>query len=268
MLKPKRGDMRKVIYKKTEQGELGLHIYEPVTDGVNRPGVVFYFGGGWNKGNMDQFKTHSEHLAAQGMVCVCAEYRVKSKHNTTPIECVEDGRSAFRWVKSHADELGIDTNRLAAGGGSSGGHVALCVSLADTINSPEDDLSIDCKPSLLLLFNPAVDFVSRPGTLDESQARSISPIHLIEAELQPSIMFYGSKDAMIAEGKALQEKSRSIEVDSELNVAEGEKHAFFNRSPWKETCIHLMHGFLERHRYVEGPSEIPVESEMHELETV
>ena len=258
--------MREVIYKTTPQGDLSLRIYEPETGGQNRPGVVFYFGGGWNKGNLDQFKTHSEHLAANGMVSICAEYRVKARHGTTPIECVEDGRSAFRWVKSHADALGVDTSRLAAGGGSAGGHVALCVSVADSVNATDDDISVSCDPSLLLLFNPVGDMSTRAGRFpSEAQARSVSPIHLIESSLQPSIMFYGSEDAMISEGRDLLEKSRSIGVESELYVAEGQKHAFFNRPPWKETCIHLMHGFLERHGYVEGDSGIELEAEMNEL---
>ena len=44
------------------------------------------------------------------------------------------------------------------------------------------------------------------------------------------------------------------------NIWKFQKHAFFNRSPWKETCIDLMHGFLAKHGYVEGVSGIDVEA--------
>lgn len=258
--------MREVIYKTTEQGDLVLRIYEPDAAGPNRPGIVFYFGGGWNGGNLDQFKTHSEHLASNGMVAVCAEYRVKSRHETTPYESTLDGRSAFRWVRSHVDELGIDPDRLAAGGGSAGGQVALAVALADDVNDHEDDLNVACDPSLLVLFNPACDMTTRSDRFsDPTLARSVSPIQLIQDTIPPSIQFYGSADPMIEEGKAVIEKSHGLGVDAEMYVAEGEKHAFFNRSPWKESCIDLMHGYLARQGYVEGASGIEVEAEMRAL---
>lgn len=43
---------------------------------------------------------------------------------TAPRECVMDVRSAIRWVRANAKALRIDPNRIAAGGGSAGGHVA------------------------------------------------------------------------------------------------------------------------------------------------
>lgn len=134
--------MKELIYKETEQGVLRIRIYEPDNSDTSRPAIVFYFGGAWKKGNLDQFKTHSEHLARYGMVAACAEYRVSSIHETTPVECVEDGRSAYRWLKSHASEFGIDTTRIVSAGGSAGGHVALCVSLTDSVNASSDDLSV------------------------------------------------------------------------------------------------------------------------------
>ena len=261
--------MREVIYKQTEQGDLKLRIYEPADDGKDRPGVVFYFGGGWAKGTLNQFKAHSEHLARFGMVAVCAEYRLKSLHGTTPYESTLDGRSAFRWVRSNADELGIDTDRLAAGGGSAGGQVALAVALAEGENDESDDSSIPCDPSLLLLFNPACDMVQRSEKFENAeQARTVSPLHLINDRIPPSIQFFGTADKILDEGKLVQERSRALGVDAELYLAEGEKHAFFNRSPWKETCIDLMHEYLSKHGYVSGESGIEVEAKMSELATI
>lgn len=259
--------MREVVYRQTEQGDLVLRIYEPETPGAGRPGIVFYFGGGWNGGNLDQFKTHSEHLARHGMVAVCAEYRVKSRHGTTPLESTEDGRSAFRWVRAHAEELGIDPDRLAAGGGSAGGQVALAVALAHDVNDAADDLSVPTDPSLLVLFNPACQMLTRADRFTQPElASQVSPLDLVDDRIPPSILFYGSADPMIEEGRQLVERSRTIGVDSELHVAEGEKHAFFNREPWKTSTIDLMHGYLHRHGYVEAPSDVAVEAEMYELQ--
>lgn len=254
--------MKEWVYKHVQQGDLRIRIYEPDSSGELRPAVVFYFGGGWKKGNLDQFKTHSEHLARHGMVAACAEYRVSDLHGTTPIECVEDGRSAYRWLKKHALDFGINPSRIAAGGGSAGGHVALCVSLADDVNATSDDLSVTCDPKLLVLFNPVCDVLSRGNHFgNEEIASSISPLHLVKSQIQPSTLCYGSADRMIKEGRAFVQRSRDLGVESELFVAEGEKHAFFNHSPWLESTTDVMHHFLHRHGYVSLPSDVETDEE-------
>ncbi len=249
--------MEELIYKKTEQGDLCIRIYRPKDSGEGRPAILFFFGGAWKRGNLDQFKTHSEHLARHGMVAASAEYRVSDRHETTPIECVKDGRSAYRWLKAHAPKFGIDTKRIAVSGGSAGGHVALCVSLAEAINEATDDQAIACDPSLLALFNPVCDataWMDRFG--DREEALSVSPVHLAGSHIPPSTMFYGSEDRMIEEGRELVRLSHKIDVESKLHVADGEKHSFFNRSPWLESTTDMMHRFLHHHGYVTHPSDV------------
>ena len=111
-------------YKKVGKVELQLHIFNPKGHKASdqRPAIVFFFGGGWSGGTPSQFYPQCEYLAKRGMVAISAEYRVKSRNGTSPLECVKDGNSAVRWVRSHAEELGIDPSKLAAGGGSAGGH--------------------------------------------------------------------------------------------------------------------------------------------------
>ena len=91
------------------------------------------------------------------MVAMAAEYRVKSRHNTTPFECVMDGKSALRWIRKNAAKLGVDPERIGAGGGSAGGHVAAAVATVPGLNEEGEDLSISCLPDTLVLFNPVYD---------------------------------------------------------------------------------------------------------------
>ena len=116
--------------------QLKLHVFSTEGGGRRRPAIVFFFGGGWVGGNPSQFFPHCEHLAAKGMVAVSAEYRVKSRHQATPFDCVEDARSAVRYLRGHARELGIDPDRIAAGGGSAGGHLAAATG---TLNVPASE---------------------------------------------------------------------------------------------------------------------------------
>ena len=99
--------------------------------------MVFYFGGGWVRGNPAQFERQSEHLASRGMVGIRVEYRVMPKGDSgPPVICCQDAKSAMRWVRAHAAELGIDPERIAAAGGSAGGHLAAFVSLVEGLDDP------------------------------------------------------------------------------------------------------------------------------------
>ena len=68
--------------------------------------------------------------------------------------CCADAKSALRYVRAHATELGIDPQRIAAAGGSAGGHLAAFTALVDGLDDPQDDLAVSCKPNALVLFNP------------------------------------------------------------------------------------------------------------------
>jgi len=101
---------------------------------------------------------HSKYLASRGMVAVCAQYRTRKSHGAQPFKCLEDAKSAVRYVRDHATELGIDPERIALGGGSPGGHLAVVSSLClKKFNCPDVDLSITPVANALLLFNPVFD---------------------------------------------------------------------------------------------------------------
>src|SRR4029079_6969023 len=107
------------VFKKTPEGELTLHCFMSAdwkeTD--MRPVVVFFFGGGWKNGSYTQFVPQSEYFASRGIVALSSDYRIESKHQTTPDIAVEDSKSAIRWVRANAAKLGIDPEKVIASGG-------------------------------------------------------------------------------------------------------------------------------------------------------
>jgi acetyl esterase/lipase len=116
-------------FKKTTKADkitpvsLEMHVHFP-TDWKKddkRSAIVFFFGGGWTSGTVQQFEPQAAYLASRGMVAARAEYRVKSRHEVTPDACVEDAKSAVRWLRQNAALLGIDPDRIVASGGSAGG---------------------------------------------------------------------------------------------------------------------------------------------------
>ena len=223
-------------YKIVEKHELALHIFRPsghVPSQDSRPAIVFFFGGGWVGGTPTQFYPQCEHLAKRGMVAISAEYRVKSRHQVTPFGCVEDGKSALRWVRAHAKKLGVDPKRIAAGGGSAGGHVAAAVATVPGLDAEGDDLSVSCLPDALVLFNPVYD--NGPGGFGyaklKDRYREISPMHNLKQGMPPTIVFLGDQDRLIPVSTAekFRDRMRALGNRSELLVYPGQPHGFFNQ---------------------------------------
>ncbi|MEM7311548.1 MAG: alpha-L-fucosidase [Planctomycetota bacterium] len=234
-----------IVYKSIGDLQLKLHVFHPAKhrQSDKRPAIVFFFGGGWNGGSIKQFYPQCSHLAARGMVAVCADYRVKSRHKTTPKECVADGKSAVRWIRSHAGELGVDPKRIAAGGGSAGGHVAAATALVKGFDDPSDDTSIDCRPNALVLFNPVVD--NGPDGFGYDRVKdywkSISPLHNIQQGAPPTLFLLGTKDKLIpvSMAKGYVKDMQAAGARCDLRLYEGSQHGFFNQgrknSRYRET---------------------------------
>jgi acetyl esterase/lipase len=92
------------------------------------PGLLFIHGGGFVVGTVDTEHDHALQIAAEvGAVVVSVEYRLAPEH---PYPAgVEDCYAALTWTAAHADELGIDADRLGVGGESAGGGLAAAVAL-------------------------------------------------------------------------------------------------------------------------------------------
>ena len=251
-------------YKKTAEGELYLHVFQPEKGRQrNRPAAVFFFGGGWNGGTPGQFTEHASYLASRGMVGIVADYRVKSRQGTTPFECVKDGKSAIRWVRAHAGELGIDPDRIAAGGGSAGGHVAAATATVPGLEEEGEDRSIRCQPNALLLFNPVYD--NGPEGYGHERVKErykeISPIDNIHKGTPPAIVFLGTDDKLIPVATAEKYKKLMEEAGSrsDLHLYEGQPHGFFNRRKSEEHFLKTvteMDRFLESLGYLKGEPTI------------
>jgi len=100
------------------------------------------------------------------MVAARADYRVKSRHGVSPKECVEDAKSAIRWVRQNAAKLGADPNRIVAAGGSAGGHIAACTALTPGLDAEGEDTKVSSLPNALVLFNPVLRFSGIPQLME------------------------------------------------------------------------------------------------------
>ncbi|GEM_PF-1324557 len=226
---------RLITYKTVGEVMLKLHVFEP--DGLKtndmRPAIVFFFGGGWAGGDPKQFYQQARALADLGMVAFSAEYRVKSRNQTTPFECVKDGKSTIRWVRENAARLGVDPKRIVAAGGSAGGHVAACTGIIDGCEEEGENLDVSSVPNAMILFNPVLDTTEEgygAKNFTVAQQTELSPCHHVVKGIVPTIVFHGTADQTVPFENAERFARLMKEADNDgVLVSFDEKgHGFFN----------------------------------------
>ncbi|MEP5429736.1 MAG: alpha/beta hydrolase, partial [Flavobacteriaceae bacterium] len=224
-----------IAYKSIDSVELKLHIFRPKvnTYADKAPAIVFFFGGGWAGGTPKQFYQQSDFFAKKGMVAISAEYRVRSRNKTSPFESVKDARSAIRWVRKHAKDLGVDPDKIVASGGSAGGHIAACAGM-DLGDDDDLDLSVSCISNAMILFNPVLDTTEERFALrfGENRKTEVSPVHHVKNGLAPSIVFHGEEDQTVPFENAehFLRLMKEAGNDCTLESYKGKGHGFFNGS--------------------------------------
>ncbi|BDD02034.1 alpha/beta hydrolase [Persicobacter psychrovividus] len=201
------------------------------------PCMVFFFGGGWNGGTIEQFRPQAEYFAARGMITVLADYRVKSRHKTTPYESVEDAKSAVRYLRKYAEILNIDPSKIVASGGSAGGHIAAATGVCPTLDNPNESTAISSRADALVLFNPVFDN-GPSGFCHERMGqrwKEISPAHNITDQAPPTIVFLGKEDHLIPVSVAQNYKNcmQAVNRRCDLFLYDGAGHGFFNKNKYE-----------------------------------
>ncbi|HSH92942.1 MAG TPA: alpha/beta hydrolase [Roseimicrobium sp.] len=232
------------VYKQVGDTKLQLYIFNPANhNATNRtPAIVFFFGGGWSSGNPKQFEQHCRYLASRGMVAITADYRVASRHGVKAVDCVIDAQDAVRWIRVNAARLGVDPDRLAAGGGSAGGHLAGAVGTLADLTGNKDAKAPGIRPNALVLYNPALVLAPVEGEGSTGireplgkerlgvEAAELSPAHHVSKGNPPTIIFHGKADTTVpyVTAEVFAKRMKAAGNRCELVGYEGKTHGFFN----------------------------------------
>lgn len=257
------------IYKTIGDTELSIYVTTPDdwTPQDSRPAIVFFHGGGWTGGSPGQFTEHARYFASRGMICFQAQYRLlPRKGNDPPTNCIRDARSAMRWVRSRADTFGINPNRIAAAGGSAGGHLAATLGTISAHDEPGEDTAVSPAANAMVLFNPVFD--NGPGGWGTKRVGNryaeFSPLHNISSTTPPAIVFLGDMDTLIPVRtlESFQSRMQDAGVTCETMIFPGMAHGFFNfgrhdNMPYRKT-VHAADRFLASLGWLEGAPTVAI----------
>lgn len=250
---------KKYTYKNIDGRPLVMEIYFPENHTPSEakvPGLIMFHGGGWGGGTLDQFRYACQYFASRGLVAATVQYTLAKKTIALPQGqsrkrvCIVDAKSAIRWMKQHADELGIDPARLITGGGSAGGHICMLATNNPGLNDPDDPKGYDTSVAAYLLFNPAF-------SAGDSKDPQVDILQHLRADFPPAIVFFGTNDNWKKGFDAAHAKLESMgNTNIDLRLAQDQKHAFFNRQPWADVTIAAADKFLVALGMLEGKATL------------
>ncbi|NND97378.1 MAG: alpha/beta hydrolase fold domain-containing protein [Pirellulaceae bacterium] len=257
-----------VVYADIDGRRLLMDVFTPSASRSSpNPAIIVVHGGGWVKGDKTKFRALSLRLAERGYVVAAIEYRLA--HETKFPAAIRDCNAATSYLRKNAARYGIDPNRIAAVGGSAGGHlVGLMAHGAQRSNLKHPSASD--MPSVLqaavVMAGPlqiatgsiadrsrdpakpsyAVQWIG--GTIDElpEQYHLADADEKIDAQSPPTLFIVGSLDNP-ARNQAARNKLKALGIATGLITHEGAKHGHWNQADWIARVVADIDSFLKLH---------------------
>lgn len=207
-----------MAYGTTDTFAQTLIIAYPDDTATPKPAIIHFHGGGWFKGQAS--RGTAEHFARNGYVGISVNYRL-SGEAIFPA-AVHDGKAAIRWARAHAEEYGIDPERIGVFGGSAGGHLAALIGLSandvylegdgphseysSTVQAvvdnygPTDFSKMNDAPGNMdhdSPQSPESRFLGGPVREMDEQVRRANPITYVDPSDPPILMFHGREDMSV-----------------------------------------------------------------------
>ncbi|MDP4226856.1 MAG: alpha/beta hydrolase [Bacteroidota bacterium] len=255
-----------IWYKKMGSVKLHMLVMQPVRKRKTQkcPVMVWIHGGAWVAGSPEGYIPHLRFSTDQGAVGISIEYRlisksgnnVESESGYTIWDCLADCKDAIRYIRQHADELGIDPDKIIVIGDSAGGHLALCLG---TMNLPKDTRAnavINCNGISDLTEEKWIKYI-QPGTNRLKTAKQLSPIYSLDNKAVSILTMNGADDKVVTpqEAERFFNACKERGIDTEYILWPGMRHAFIvtNYTATEEQtdkALSAMLNFLVKRRFL------------------
>jgi acetyl esterase/lipase len=255
----------KVVFGLVNSRALTADVFTPKEiPSSPRPAIVFLHGGSWMFGNPSQFHFHSSRLASKyRFFAVSVDYRMSSEAQFPA--ALQDAKCAIRWVRSQVEELNIDPNQVAVGGGSAGGHLSSMVATTAGVEEYEGDggnEGFSSHADLMISFNGEFDMwdlVEKRSLIDAMEKfiggtpeevpekyDELSSIKRIHKDVPPTLLLHGTEDKCVSHEQSIAfcNRLREVGVHAEIEIYEGKPHAWFNNEPDRTITTKRMEEFI------------------------
>lgn len=251
-------------FKRTPEKELKLDLYHSKDLAEPAPLLLFIHGGSWKKGNKDDYRRYLVDFAEKGYVTASVSYRF-SQEAAYPA-ALEDVVCGLQWLKDHAAEYFIDTNKVAVVGGSAGGHLGMMLAYHSNdstfVSSSPCGSSASNKIQALVNFYGPVDLTTsyareHPSVSDfigvtyssETHAKFLdaSPLQFVSSDDPPTLTFHGTLDDLvpISQADTLDQQLKAVGVSSYYHRLKGWPHTLDLGLKMNQFCQHHMDAFFE-----------------------
>jgi acetyl esterase/lipase len=181
-----------------------LDVYAP-RQAVNRPVVIFWYGGSWTEGSKADYRFVGTTLAERGFVAVLPDYRLYPQVTFPLFD--EDGARAVAWVEQHAHEFGGDPKHIVLMGHSAGGHTAAFLAFnhafLEKFGADPQDISglVGLSGTYVLVPDTDVLRATFPPPYTE---KDWQPICFVDAHAPPTLLLHGLDDKEVFPQEAIE----------------------------------------------------------------
>ena len=235
--------------------------------------VLMIHGGGWRTGSKDMVAGQADVLAQHGFTCLACEYRLNPEA-PWPAQ-IHDVKTAMRWFRVNATQLGVDPARIAAHGNSAGGHLALL--LAGTVGNGKFEgegghPGADTSVAAVIAVYPAVSFYVGERTSGASPATSLlgdaptheaaseaSPITHVSPDFPPTFFLHGSGDKVVPVSASINMYNALARAGAkaEMHIYAEQPHSWARWPHWVEPTMREAAIFLDR--YLNDPEKYEIQ---------
>ena len=246
-----------LVVTRSNARDLTFDVFRPAAQVANRCAVMLLHGGGWSRGSREVVHPYARLLAAAGFTAIAAEYRLTSEAPWPA--AIHDVLDGLGWIGANAARLGIDADKIAAGGFSAGGHLALLAAGAGRagVFRPASPHGL----SAVFAFFAPIDltrraFAQRPPPLanllgatgNDDLAEAASPLRYVSADFPPTFLLCGTRDPFLPFRHMLPlfDALDAAGVGVDLHLYQGQTHEFAALPSMTAPVIAEVAAFLDR----------------------
>jgi acetyl esterase/lipase len=233
------------VYKTIGDIELSVHIFYPEghTSADSAASILFFHGGGLRVGDPRQGYDIADAFTPVGAVIISVQYRLLDSSADTLDQIIADAKSAVRWVRTNANDLGLDPDRIATMGHSAGAFLALATGTITEFDEPLENSLVSSVPNTMVLWSPTLARSDNGETSIVPEGyvmEDLTPATYLRDGLPQATFMVGTEDNIANPGDAVElfeAAYRAAGNISEFHLIEGADHFFFDPDHFAQMLV-------------------------------